>query len=276
MADEKRKSAVKFGDAPDIKFIFPRDSGAILLAEKYRLADKSEVFRKLFGSSSGGQEHGEQISITDISYEMFRIMIRHIYNKVVEISEQNFLEILYASRKYFVETLTYMVIKFVMKFINEENLAKYFESIDKFQIKMLNDHMKKVCKASPLTIIKSLTCSEAHKRILEIILESSDLPCSEFELYSAIVKMLKSERGNGILSNEDLQKKLGKLVYLIRFPTMSIKELILCGKKPSLLTSQQIVDLLLWVQENTYSNSLQFFSNVPRKSSNKSSPKDRC
>lgn len=257
---------IEFGENFDVKFIFPNNGGAVLLAEKFQLANISEVFEKQFASSRNDNdgENTEQISIRDISYETFIKLVKHIYKRPVNINEQNFLEILYASMKYFVEDLTFKVIEFIKQFLNAENLSIYFESIDKFEIKMLSEHIKQICKVSPVKIIENLTTSVAHKRILKIILKSPNLPCSEYELYVAIVEMLKRHFNNTTFTDEDFRKELGKLIYLIRFPTMSIKELVLCGKNPSLLTAKQLVDFQLWAQEKIFSLSLQFFSAIPR------------
>uniref|UniRef100_A0A1B0CWT7 BTB domain-containing protein n=1 Tax=Lutzomyia longipalpis TaxID=7200 RepID=A0A1B0CWT7_LUTLO len=105
---------------------------------------------------------------------------------------------------------------------------------------------------------------EPHKRILEIILESTSFSISEFELYTAIVDMLKRNYEGRVYSEEDFRKKMGRMIYLIRFPTMTVPELVSCAKKPSLLNERQLLDLQLWVQEKIYTDTLQFFSVVSR------------
>lgn len=78
--------------------------------------------------------------------------------------------------------------------------------------------------------------------------------------------MLKNttEITDATYTGEDFWKDLGKMVNLIRFPCMSVKEFVLCGRKPSLLTNKQLIDCLLWVQEGEFTDTLQDFSSDQR------------
>ncbi|XP_055678182.1 uncharacterized protein LOC129786940 [Lutzomyia longipalpis] len=249
----------------DLTFLFPDNDGSKLMVEKHRLMDKSDVFRAQFATSLK-DSHVHLITINDISFNTFLLMINHLYDQKVAINEENCLEMLYASRKYCINTLTYDIIKFLVGFIKKENLAEHFEAIDKFGLKMLNEHMVNICTTSPLMIIERLTISSPHKRILEIILQSSCLPCSEFDLYRTILRMLKREfrRLRKPIIEEEFRKELGSMVYLIRFPSMTSKELIACGMKPSLLSGQELIDIQLWVEGQVFTNTLQHFSASPR------------
>lgn len=267
-------NSVEFGQQPDVKFFFPNNGGATLLAEKVELANKSEVFKNQFACDTIDNGVGESILITDISFNAFSKVISHIYGTEIVMDRANFREILYASRKYFLDDLTTLVIQFLRKFLNADNLAEHFEFIEKFDIKMLNDCIANHCRNSPLTVINTLTISAPHKRILNIILKSPIISCSEYELYHAIVTMLIRQQENKVFDEEGFKKELGKMIYLIRFPTMTVSQLISCGTKPSLLTEKQLVDLLLWVQGKKFSNTSQFFSDIRRL--NAKAAADKC
>ncbi|XP_059619677.1 uncharacterized protein LOC132263752 [Phlebotomus argentipes] len=251
---------------PDIMFIFPDDSGAIVTAEKFTLADKSEVFEKQFPPSSS---EIERVSIADISFDTFVEFVKHIYGTAIDINEENYLELLYASTKYFVDDLTHMIVGFLKGFLDSGNVVQHFEFIEKFDIKMLNDYMKRLFVKFPLDVIKSLTISAPHKRILKIILKSPSLPVSEFDLYKAILKMKCSKKKIRSRRGTRLREDLGKLIYLIRFPCMTVKELISCGEPPSLLTHKELVDFLLWVEKDLYSDTIRHFSTTRRSNTSK-------
>ncbi|XP_055716706.1 uncharacterized protein LOC129810332 [Phlebotomus papatasi] len=257
----------EFGKNPDVTFVFPNSGGAILLAEKLKLASKSDVFKNQFTCDTNDKD-GAQIAITDISFDTFNKMVMNIYEKRIVVYEGNYLEILYAARKYFVNSLTTIVIKFIKSFLNDNNLADQYEFIEKFHLKILNDHVYKLCISFPIKIIGQLTNSVSHKQILRMILESPTLGCSsEYELYEAVVNMLKkntTDITNATYTGEDFRKELGKMVNLIRFPCMSVNELVLCGRIPSLLTTRQLIDCLLWVQEEEFTDTLQDFSTNKR------------
>ncbi|GAB0088908.1 hypothetical protein DMENIID0001_033720 [Sergentomyia squamirostris] len=142
----------KYGEKPDITFIFPANGGATISAEKIALSSKSDVFQKQFIAWKDSPE--ERIQITDISFDIFNKFIKYIYGHEIDIYEENYLEILYAAQKYFVNQLTFLAIEFLKKFIDEKNVVEHFEFIEKFDIKMLNDHMKKAIVTKPLEIIK--------------------------------------------------------------------------------------------------------------------------
>ncbi|XP_055687783.1 uncharacterized protein LOC129792593 [Lutzomyia longipalpis] len=250
-----------FGTYQDLAFTFPSDKeSSKIFVEKHLVVSKGEAFKSF--------KRGAQNVITDVSLDTFKEMIQHIYGGPhVNIHEGNFLEILRASRKFSVHSLTYEVLLFLVDFLNGENLPKYFVEIDKFSIKMINDFMRHTCIVSPLVIIENLTISNpAYKRLLSIILEFPCLSCTEFELYNGIMSMLKKEfqRLKKPLIDEEFRNELGQMIYLIRFPAMSLEDLMECAKKPTLLTSQELIDIQMWVKERIFSQSLQFFSVAPR------------
>lgn len=256
---------VKYGDNPDVTFFFPKNGGAIVNAEKYRLAKISEIFRKQLSPTNVEYETGEVIEITDISFEIFSIVIQIIYGGDIDINEENYRELLYMGIKYLLYDLTHKVVNFVLAFVNEDNLWDHFEFIDKLNIPSLSDHMKRICLSYPLEVIHGLTRSVPHKKILQIILESPCLRCTDFAIYEAIVRTFSNNLDDDIFDvPKYMREELGKLIYLIRFPTMTKMEIIKCAQFPSLLTDEQVVDFLLWKTQKKFSNTLQFFSSQPR------------
>ncbi|GAB0093364.1 hypothetical protein DMENIID0001_084560 [Sergentomyia squamirostris] len=245
----------------DVTFVFLTNNGALILAKKSKLASKSEVFQSQFISD----KENDVKSITDISFLTFNCMIRHIYGKEITVDKDNFLEILYASRKYAVNDLTYEAIKCALKIINACNLFEYFSEIEKYEIGALNDRIRELCVQYPLIIVSTLQLtSEVHMRVLKIILDSWKLDCTEVLLYKEIAQMIENTKGD--LSWEEAKKMFGKLIYLIRFPTMTTSEIISCGKTPSLLTPSQVFGFLLWKHESTLTTwpEILLFSTQPR------------
>ncbi|GAB0098374.1 hypothetical protein DMENIID0001_140960 [Sergentomyia squamirostris] len=272
MAESASKLAenacVQFGVLPDMTFVFPKEGDAKILAKKAKLSKNSEVFKTQFASGDSAL-----IQITDISFDIFNAMLKYIYEGKITVKEDNFLELLYVARKYFLYGLTHEVITFGKNFINETNLDIYFEELEKFDIKILICHVKFVCYRNPLVIIKRLNFkSKADMRLLKIILNGNSLVCSEFDLYKEIIDMINRTAED--LPWDDVKTEFAKMIKLIRFPTMTVDQLIKCSKPPSLLTVQQVVDLLLWVQEKTYSDTLQLFSSSPR--NNPIQPINKC
>ncbi|GAB0095753.1 hypothetical protein DMENIID0001_111740 [Sergentomyia squamirostris] len=257
----------------DVTFVFPNDGGAMALAKKSKLIDANQVFEKQFTS---GLE-SVSITVTDISFATFNSLIRHIYElDEVVVNSENCVEILYCSRKYFLDRLTMKVIEFInavdtcvysrktARFESTPDLLNYYVEFEKFDIKLLNEVISnRICLYDPIFNIKEMNLrSEAHMKLLKIILDSSVLSCSEYDLYQAVIEMMKKTKGD--LRWDQVKKKFGHLIYLIRFPTMTVEQLVKCRKQPCFLTSSEIVDLQLWKQERTFTQSLLKFSIIPR------------
>ncbi|XP_055715748.1 uncharacterized protein LOC129809729 [Phlebotomus papatasi] len=259
---ETDRKLIKYGAAPDVTFVFPNDGGALLMTEKSVLMKNSEVFQKQFASAISTDKDGK-ISIMDISYDTFNLIIQYFYNESFPINAENYQGILYASKKYFINTLITKVAQFLLNFITYINIVEHFEFLEKFEIGIVNAHMKGVIVKQPVQVIQRLTKSPSHMRILQMILESDVLYCSEFQLYLAIKNMMIEENGNW-KSVEEIEEKfkndLGNLMYLIRFPNMTAEELIKCSVSPTLLTNKQKLDLIIWAQEKVFSESLLSFS----------------
>ncbi|GAB0095752.1 hypothetical protein DMENIID0001_111730 [Sergentomyia squamirostris] len=257
----------------DVTFVFPNDGGAMALAKKSKLIDANQVFEKQFTS---GLE-SDPITVTDISFATFNSLIRHIYEiDEVVVNSENCMDILYCSRKYFLDRLTMKVIEFINtvtvwrlsetthQMVKTPDLLKYYVEFEKFDIKLLNEVItNRICHCDPIYIIKEMNLrSEAHMKLLKIILDSSVLNCSEYDLYQAVIEMMKKTKGD--LRWDQVKKKFGHLIYLIRFPMMTVDQLVKCRKQPCFLTSSEIVDLQLWKQERTFTESLLQFSIIPR------------
>lgn len=254
---------IEYGKKPDVTFIFPNDGDAVLLAERHHLARSSKIFQNQFSSSTNDIDG--KIVITDISFDIFNLLLQHIYEGNVIVNSDNFSEVLYASRKYFIYDLVKITINFIMIYINYNNVIDYFEFVDMFDLSYLNDHIRNVIIKNPLDIIGKLNKSAPHMRILKIILESEVSFHKEYELYDAIRKIMSKIVDDSVCNIEEkMREQFGKMIYLIRFPTMSTDELINCAKPPSLLTTKQVVDLLLWKNARILTETIELFCTTPR------------
>ncbi|XP_055691071.1 uncharacterized protein LOC129794303 [Lutzomyia longipalpis] len=237
MAKNAATEPVLYGKKPDVLFIFPEDGGKKIFAEKLRLAQVSEVFKKQF---SGSFDCKEDILIKDISFEIFEIILDYIHDvddedaedgedagdnndaaedNEIEISEYNFLEILYMASKYFIFPVIEKVIEFVCPYITADNLLYYYEALSNYQIKKLNDKFQDIFEHHPIKIIDGLNGSEVHMGILKQILESSCLKIdTEYNLYAAVATMMKRVSKDAVDVADEMRKKMGNLIYLIRFP----------------------------------------------------------
>lgn len=267
MAGNSNNKRKVFGKNPDITFEFPANGAqneALLRTEKKHLINISEVFEKQFLSELN--EENEKIVIKDISFDTFSQMIEYSYDGYIIIHEQNYLEMLYAAKKYFYYDMINKIAIFLLNFITASNLANHYECIEKFELKSVMDHITKICIKDPLKVISQLSFAKPHMRILKTILESPCLPCTEYVLYDAIVKMMKLQLEDEPekMHGEIMRKNLGPLIFLIRFPTMSVDELFQCAKSPTPLKPTEFLDFILWSYDKTFSELLLHYSLASR------------
>ncbi|XP_055679957.1 BTB/POZ domain-containing protein 3-like [Lutzomyia longipalpis] len=255
-----------YGEHPDVTFVFPLEHGAVVRAERLKLKQRSEVFRRMFSAEFLSNQ---PIEITDISVDIFNDLMKYIFNEfILTVSVANYREILYIATKYMIAPLIQKVISVAVNLMTQWNLGEHFETFERYQIKKLDDKIQEVFEMDPLTVIHNLkNGSDSEMRLVKLILQSPVLKCSEYALCDAVTRFMErtvvlSEEKMDI--GEEMRRKFGKMIYLIRFPVMSLKELILCGKEPSLLPKDLFADLLLWVEAGEYSESVQFFSTKKR------------
>ncbi|XP_055691578.1 BTB/POZ domain-containing protein 6-like [Lutzomyia longipalpis] len=262
----------KFGYNGNINFIFPNDDGAVLLADKLKLMAVSEVWLNQLPRCEISEP--EDITIEDIPYAVFSAMVDFVSysdngKPVLDVNEGNFQVFLYAAKKYFIYSVLHEIVKFLQNFIKAENLAEHFEFIERFDMQPIMEHFQAICIRFPLHVIRTLNTSPPHKRILQMILESPLLNCNEYSLFYEIMEMLirdgKGHPGGGQNGESDcMRRELGRLLYLIRFPTMTIEEFIMCTEAPTPLTDKEAKDILLWLNGQIYSSTIKKFNLKPR------------
>ncbi|GAB0100989.1 hypothetical protein DMENIID0001_171060 [Sergentomyia squamirostris] len=223
---------------PDVTFVFPNDGGSTFATRKFELSRSSEVFAKMFAS---GLET-DRIIIEDITICSFDKMIRHLNGEEI------------------LEACSYVY----NNIMDAKSLLRYYPDIKKFNLTYLNHHITNLCIRIPKDIIDNMNINcDDHLEILKIILECEYLLISEFNLYGTIMKMIK--RTSGDLTWDEVKGKLGKLIYLIRFPTMTVDELVMCAKRPSLLTGEQMMNLMLYAKEKMFTETIELFPKIHRR-----------
>ncbi|XP_055686982.1 BTB/POZ domain-containing protein 6-like isoform X2 [Lutzomyia longipalpis] len=257
--------SVKYGLKPDVVFVFPQYGDATIHAEKFQLANESDVFKTHFTSENWN--NSDPIEISDISFEIFNIMMKFIYGKGEDsdVTDENRVQILYATRKYLINDLTYKCIKFMpisWNFFFFNDLEALYILSDS-GLRSVGDYLENWSRQNATQIIPNMTrfdTYEPQKRLLKAILESPVLHCTELELYKAVLQLMMNKYKGEVYDEDKWRSELGSLIYLIRFPTMTLQELTECCKRPTLLTKEQVYDLQLWVQKKISSDTVFSFS----------------
>ena len=103
----------------DVEFIFPKEEGTILKANKCFLADSLEVWEKMFcgenWKDSGKTEAIIQITIEDAESDMFKLFLRYCYLNEITLTQDNVLPILLISETYMHKELIEEANSYIMR-----------------------------------------------------------------------------------------------------------------------------------------------------------------
>lgn len=257
----------------DVVFKFLKTNETIE-AHKFELAKGSSFFYNLFFESDGNPD-GNPVKVNPIEINVLNFkknsyiqVIRYIYTKeikFVDLTVNNVTEILNLANTLQLSSLKMECIELLMKQLLDIN--KFFESI---KICLKDDCLKEVFAAGFKMIqneteryISLPSFLDVDKELIKLILESDVLNCSEYELYKAVIDWSKQDcMKRGVKTNGFNRKQsLGDLIYLIRFPVMSIDEFTKCTAEfNTFLTTEEYGQIFQFISSNKCRNSSKFSS----------------
>ncbi|VDI79410.1 BTB/POZ domain-containing protein 3/6 [Mytilus galloprovincialis] len=205
----------------DVTFNVGADKSPIK-AHKYMMASASPVFYSMF---EGPLSEKGDVDIADITPEYFSMMLQYIYTEKIVIDAQNIKGLLYGSEKYMLQTLKDKCNEFLTSSVDEDHACVVFQTAHDFHIKDLETD------ALDFIFKKGRACFESDDFLhlssdcLKLIVESDKLYCDETTIYQRMVQWskLRCEEQSMSMTDENVRKSLGDLLYRIRFPLMTPK-----------------------------------------------------
>ena len=236
----------------DVEFIFPKEKGIIIKANRCFLVKKSEVWEKMFcgenWKDSGKTETIVKITIKDTESEMFKLFLRYCYLNEITLTQTNVLPILLISETYMHKQL----IEQVKSYIQGEKKDYTFllrilgdmselGEIDIESIKSLKDFIKKKIKENPDYFLYNTNFSNLSPVIKDTIYDLFSLralPLPESCRLNRIIEYgeaLKNSPENADKEIKDIIKPVLKFVnfmelsgngfqILIKYSILSIRE----------------------------------------------------
>ena len=261
---------------------------------KYILATGSTVFYAMFyGGLAMDIENGNSpdnaIDVPDVEPTAFLAMLKYLYCDDIDLSPDNVLPTLYAAKKYIIPFLAQECVRFLESSLTARNACMLLSQARFFDEPALTQRAWEVIDAQAQLALTSDTFVDIDKDTLELILARETLNCRETVIFNAAKNWAlaecvrkdiqdeandddEEENENGSQNNQELSEAercrqvLGRALYLVRFPCMTVQEFADTVAKSGLLTLEETTDIFLYFTASTSQKPLtmQPFVTLPR------------
>ena len=264
---KERFSSILFKETlADVHFLVGRKEPIDRVpGHKFMLSVGSAVFDALFNGSMATDD--SEIEIPDVEAEAFRSLLKFLYTDMVEIEPETVMATLYAAKKYSVPALERQCVDFLKSNLKPDNAfmlltqARLFDesALGQLCLEMIDKHTADALAASGFLDIDYDT--------LQLVIQRDSLRIREVVLFNDVVRWAEAEcQRQRLPSNPENQRAvLGKSLYLIRFPLMTVEEFAAEVAQSGLLSDREVVNLFLQFTLNEKpSIDLHPFSDVAR------------
>lgn len=223
-------------------------------AHKVILAVASPVFQKMF---YGDLKEGAVVQIPDESFEAFAEFLQFFYMAEIDLTEGNIYEVFKMLDKYDVQRCQADCENFLFDTVTSEVACLYYDvaltyNYSEDVLEKVEDH---IC-ADAVNVLESNSFLKSSRAVLQNILQMDHLNCPEIKVLTAAMSWATVNCANKDLlpSGENLRAELGDCFTLIRFPLLSIDQIIDCDELyRNLFETNEIADILrtIWHPEGS-------------------------
>lgn len=226
----------------DFKFIVGPEQ-TIFHAHKLIFAIASPEFENLFYFVE--KEETKDIILAETKPETFQEFMNYIYFGKLELTSENVIEIFRLSKLYLITQLTDECQTFMEKDINNENLLKFLELTNDFDLQVLERNCLKKMGENSIELLKSSEFMEISRKSLEKIVKSERLSCKEIGIFEAVNEWTENSCVKNQLEANSENKRMaaGDIVKQIRYETMSLEEFGKCSAGNTFLTKTEIIEI---------------------------------
>lgn len=204
----------------------------------------------------GPLAESSQIKIFDSDPDAFLEMLEFIYTDSLVMTPSNVSQILYLARKYDIVSLEERSRNWIRNNMNRKNVLHLFKFLSLMDDQELLDQAWKIMDENGHYIINSNDLVNLlDESLFTSILLRDSFCCREVDAFDALIWWVKQQReewmkdksvDDSLPSPDERQKQvLEKLLPLIRFPLMTLKELTQIVVPTGFLSGEEVVDVLL-------------------------------
>lgn len=245
----RERNALMFNNElmADVHFIVgPAGASKKVPAHKYILAVGSSVFYAMFYGDLA--EVKSEIHIPDVEPAAFLILLKYLYSDEIDLEADTVLATLYAAKKYIVPALAKACVNFLETSLEAKNACVLLSQSRLFEEPDLTLRCWEVIDAQAELALKSEGFCEIDLPTLEIIVTRETLNTKEDVVFEAVVNWAEAECKRQGLSVTPTNKRnvLGKALYLVRVPTMTLEEFANGAAQSDILTLEETRSIFLW------------------------------
>ncbi|XP_062037777.1 BTB/POZ domain-containing protein 6 [Lepus europaeus] len=245
----RERNALMFNNElmADVHFIVgPLGAARRVPAHKYVLAVGSSVFYAMFYGDLA--EVKAEIHIPDVEPAAFLILLKYMYSDEIELEADTVLATLYAAKKYIVPALAKACVTFLETSLEAKNACVLLSQSRLFEEPELTQRCWEVIDAQAEMALRSEGFCEIDRQTLEVVVSREALNAKEAVVFQAVLGWAEAECKRQGLPATPLNKRhvLGRVLYLVRIPTMSLEEFANGAAQSDILTLEETHDIFLW------------------------------
>ncbi|VDD88245.1 unnamed protein product [Enterobius vermicularis] len=233
----------------DVYFSVGRgDSRKRFPAHKFVLITGSTVFDAMFN----GEVTKEEIELPDVEPSAFIALLRFLYADDVFIGPDNVMNTLYTAKKYNVPALEKACVDFLKRNLSSENAFMLLTQALLFEEKNLGEMCLEMIDRNTLEALSAEGFLGIDLDTLCMVLTRETLRIREVQLYLAVIRWSAEQCNRKGLSvtSENQRQILGKALYLIRFPLMTVDEFAQHVALSGILTDREVVNIFVYFSVN--------------------------
>ncbi|XP_060610386.2 BTB/POZ domain-containing protein 6 isoform X1 [Anolis sagrei] len=245
----RERNALMFNNElmADVHFIVgPVGAAKKVPAHKYVLAVGSSVFYAMFYGDLA--EVKSEIHIPDVEPAAFLILLKYMYSDEIDLEADTVLATLYAAKKYIVPALAKACVNFLETSLEAKNACVLLSQSRLFEEPELTQRCWEVIDAQAEMALKSEGFCEIDQQTLEIIVTREALNTKEVVVFEAVLNWAEAEcKRQGLpITPRNKRNVLGKALYLVRIPTMTLEEFADGAAQSDILTLEERHNIFLW------------------------------
>ena len=171
-----------------------------------------------------------------------------MYSDEIELEADTVLATLYAAKKYIVPALAKACVTFLETSLEAKNACVLLSQSRLFEEPELTQRCWEVIDAQAELALRSEGFCEIDRPTLEIILQRETLNTREALVFEAVLDWAASECGRQglVVTAPNRRAVLGKALYSVRIPTMTLEEFADGPAQSDVLTLEETHNVFLW------------------------------
>ncbi|XP_046346952.2 BTB/POZ domain-containing protein 6-like [Haliotis rufescens] len=210
----------------------------VIKAHRYVLISRSCVFHAML---SGPRMKKSDISVPEIEYHHFKQFLIYLYTDHTKVDVDNATALLYASRKYAINTLESCCLEFLDEHLSADNACIILKSANRFGQSEFYQKALALVKGEGERSLQSPDFLALGQMLVDQIVESDDLVAREHVVFNAVNSWAEAEcRRKGREATPDAKRSLlGGTLMKVRFPHLEHAFLREEVKNSGLLTDSE-------------------------------------